>query len=218
MASIVIFGTKENSELADYYIESDTVNTVVAFCIDGAFIKENSFCGKPVVPFEEIEASFPPEDCKFIAPLAPSSMNKTREAVYNRIKNKNYEFTSYVSSKATVLTKAIGENCFILENNTIQPFVKIGNNALIWSGNHIGHHSVINDHVTITSQVVISGRCNIGSYSFFGVNSTVRDGVTIGEGTFVSLGSIITGDTPPWSVYKSASAELLKIPSTRVRF
>ncbi len=63
---------------------------------------------------------------------------------------------SYVSSKATVFPGApIGDNCFILEDNTIQPFTSIGNNVVLWSGNHIGHHSVIKDHVSFTSHVVL---------------------------------------------------------------
>ena len=71
-------------------------------------------------------------------------------------KKKGYDFYSYVSPKATVLTNKIGENCFILEDNTIQPFVEIGNNCVLWSGNHIGHHGKIDDHVFITSHCVVS--------------------------------------------------------------
>ena len=51
----------------------------------------------------------------------------------------------------------IGENCFIFEDNTIQPFVKIGDDVVLWSGNHIGHHAEIGDHCFISSHVVISG-------------------------------------------------------------
>ena len=51
----------------------------------------------------------------------------------------------------------VGENTFVFEYNVIQPFVKIGNNVVLWSGNHIGHHVVIADHCFITSHVVISG-------------------------------------------------------------
>ena len=52
-----------------------------------------------------------------------------------------------------------GDNCFILEDNTVQPFVTIGNNVTLWSGNHIGHDSVIEDDCFISSHVVVSGTC-----------------------------------------------------------
>ena len=218
VSKVIIFGLKENSELAKFYLDTDSSHEVVAFCVDGMHVQSDTFQGKPVIAFEELHEYFSITDVQFLAPLSPSSMNRDREAVYKKIKTKGYSFISYISSKATVLSEKIGENCFILEDNTIQPFVSIGNNVLMWSGNHIGHHSVIHDHVSFTSHVVLSGRCEVGSYSFFGVNSTVRDGVFVAEGTFLALGSVLTSDTQPWSVYKGSATELLKIPSTRVKF
>ena len=38
---------------------------------------------------------------------------------------------------------------------TIQPFVRIGSNVTLWSGNHIGHDATIGDHCFIASHVVI---------------------------------------------------------------
>ena len=128
-----------------------------------------------------------------------------------------YELISYISSKATILSSQIGENCFILEDNTLQPFVKMGNNAVIWSGNHIGHHSSIGYNVTITSHVVISGHCNIGNNCFLGVNSTISNGVTAAEGTLVSLATVIESNTGHWSVYKGNPETKFSIPSYRVK-
>jgi sugar O-acyltransferase (sialic acid O-acetyltransferase NeuD family) len=218
MSNIIIFGIKENSEIAKFYLDNDTDHHAVAFCVDGKYMKEDTFNNLPVIAFEDIESGFSSYDHKFIAPLAPTAMGKTRQEVFNRVRGKGYDFISYISSRATNFSTHIGKNCFILENNTLQPFTSIGDNVLMWSGNHIGHHSTVHDHVSITSHVVISGRCEIGSNSFFGVNSSVRDGIKVAEGTFLSIGAVLTADTLPWSVYKGISAELTKIPSTRVKF
>ncbi len=133
-------------------------------------------------------------------------MNQPRTEVYHQIKARGYSLISYVSSKATVFKNKIGDNCFILEDNTLQPFTEIGNNVVLWSGNHIGHHGLIKDNITFTSQVVLSGHCIVEPYSFFGVNSTIRDGVTIAEGTFVAMGAVITKNTEPWCLYKGNPA------------
>jgi acetyltransferase-like isoleucine patch superfamily enzyme len=138
--------------------------------------------------------------------MAPQKANRIREDVYNAIKSKGYEMISYVSSKATLFENVIGDNCFILENNTIQPFTSIGNNVILWSGNHIGHHSVIKDHIMFTSHVVLSGHCVVENYCTFGVNSTIRDGLTIAEGTFVAMAASIIKNTEPWSIYKGNPA------------
>ena len=86
----------------------------------------------------------------------------------------------------------------------MQPFVKIGNNVILWSGNHIGHHSEIGDHNFISSHVVVSGQCKIKSNCFIGVNSTIGHGVTIAEKTLVGAGSVITKNTEQESVYVPA--------------
>jgi sugar O-acyltransferase (sialic acid O-acetyltransferase NeuD family) len=135
-------------------------------------------------------------------------MSQLREAIYTQAEMKGYTCISYVSSKATVFSNVkIGKNCFILEDNTIQPFVTIGNNVVLWSGNHIGHHSVIKDHVLFTSHVVLSGHCVIEPYCFFGVNATLRDGLHFAEGTLVAMGACVTKDTEPWGVYTGVPAK-----------
>lgn len=207
MSKIIIFGIQDFAELAHYYLENDSEHEVVAFSVNQKYLPDiPEFKGLPVVAFEEIEKHFPTSEYKFFAPMSPVKMNHIRESVYNDIKGKGYEMISYISSKATVCQNQIGDNCFILEDNTIQPFTKIGDNVVLWSGNHIGHHGIIEDHVMITSHVVISGHCKIEKYSILGVNSTIRDGITIAEATFVAMGACVVKSTEPWSMYKGNPA------------
>ena len=218
MAEIVLFGLREIASLAHFYLKHDSPHEVVAFCVDEEFLPETpEFEGKPVVPFEGVTDSHPPDRYSFFAPMSERKMNRVRESVYLRAKRAGYTLISYVSSCATVFPGAeFGDNCFILEDNTIQPFTPIGNNVVLWSGNHIGHHGRVHDHVFFTSQVTLSGRCDVGAYSFFGVNSTVRDGVRIGEGTLVAMSACITKDTEPWSVYKGIPARKGEVSSRDV--
>jgi len=199
---VVIFGTGDVAQIANFFFKRDTNWQVLAFTVDKAYIKEKKLEGLPVIPFEEIEKQFPPNQVKIFVALSYSKMNKLREAKYMEAKKKGYSFVSYVSSRCTYISQfPPGENCFIFEDNTVQPYVKIGNNVVIWSGNHIGHHSEIQDHVFISSHVVISGHCTIKKYSFLGVNSTLRNGITIEEGTLVGAGVTILKNTEPYKVY-----------------
>lgn len=217
MAKVVIFGTELVAELAHYYLTNDSEHEVVAFTVNKEYIKSDTFCELPIVPFEEIETLYPKAEYKMFAPLSERKMNEIRAKVYGEIKALGYEMISYISSKATVLTDQIGDNCFILEDNTIQPFVKIGNDVVLWSGNHIGHHGEIKDHVFFTSHVVLSGRCSVGAYSFVGVNATIRDGCEMGEGTLVAMGANVTKQkTEPWSIWKGNPAKPASISSKEV--
>ncbi len=216
MANVVIFGVLDTAELAWYYLTHDSPHTVVAFCINREYLKETQFHGLPVVAFEDVETIYSPAEFQFFAPMTGRKMNKNREKIYNEAKAKGYELISYVSSKATTFQNEIGDNCFILEDNTIQPFTKIGNNVVLWSGNHIGHHGHIKDHVFFTSQVVLSGHCVVESYSFFGVNATVRDYLHIAQGTLVGMAAAVTRNTEEWGVYVGNPAVKKGLPSYEV--
>src|SRR3546814_726615 len=111
--------------------------------------------------------------------LSYNRLNQLREDKYHSAKAAGYRLASYVCSRSVVWPDlSVGDNCFILENQTIQPTVKIGNNVMIWSGNHLGHGTQIKDHVYIASHVCIAGHCVIGERSFMGVNATTADFTT----------------------------------------
>ncbi len=199
---VVVFGLNDFAQLAHFYLSMDSNYEVAAFTVSKDYLNTEQYLGLPVSAFETIEEDYNPRNYKMFIPMAPVDNNRVRERFWNEAKAKGYSFISYVSSKATILSDKIGENCFILEDNTIQPFTSIGDNVVLWSGNHIGHHSIIEDSVFFTSHVVLSGHCNVERYSFLGVNAAVRDGVRIAEGSFVAMGATITKDTQPWQKYK----------------
>lgn len=220
MAKVVVFGTRDFASLAHYYLRTDSEHEVVAFTVHRAFMPNTpEFENLPVVAFEELEEKFPSRQFSAFAPMSHAKMNRQRESVFNEFKAGGYSLISYISSRATCLNEgAIGENCFILEDNTIQPFVTIGNNVVLWSGNHIGHHSQVKDHVFFTSHVVLSGHCIVNRYCFLGVNATVRDQLTLEEGTLVGMGANIMKSTEPWSVYRAESARAAKVTSQDLDF
>lgn len=216
--NIVIFGTGEIAEIAHFYFTHDSDHQVVAFTVDAQYLDRDRCCGCPVVPFEELTAAYPPGAFGFFAALSYSKLNEVRAGKVAAGRSAGYAIVSYVSSRATIWPDLRhGENCFILEDNTIQPFVSIGANVTLWSGNHIGHHSVIEDNVFISSHVVISGGVTVGANSFIGVNATVRDHVKIGTKTVIGAGSLIAADCEPEGVYSAPAAERARVPSTRLR-
>ncbi len=220
MANIIIFGLRDIASLAHFYLTHDSGHEVVAFCVDADYLPEPAmFEGKPVVAFEEVMDIYPPDDFMFFAPMSERNMNQLRAETYRRIKDLGYRFISYVSSRATVFPEArIGENCFILEDNTIQPFTPIGDNVVMWSGNHIGHHGQVGDHVFFTSHVVLSGHCVVEPYCFFGVNSTIRNAVKVAEGSLIAMSASVVKDTEPWGVYKGVPAKKARVSSKDLNF
>lgn len=217
MAKIVLFGTGDIARLAHYYFTNDSEHEVVAFTVDRAFRKEETFLGLPLVDFERISDHYPTDGYKMFIALSYAKVNKVRAEKYFHAKRMGYDLVSYISTHCTFLTaEAVGENCFILEDNTIQPFVKIGTNVTLWSGNHIGHDSTIADHCFISSHVVVSGHVNIGPYCFIGVNATLRNGINLARETVVGAGAIIMKNTVEQGVYVARRTDLFSKKSDQI--
>jgi sugar O-acyltransferase (sialic acid O-acetyltransferase NeuD family) len=214
---LVIFGTGDIAELAHFYF-TRAQRTVAAFTVDGAYLKQPSFHGVPVVPFEDVQRAHPPATFDLFVAVSYARLNAVRKEKYLAAVGMGYRLASYVSDKATVLNDGrVGDNCFILEDNTIQPFASIGSDVTLWSGNHIGHHARVGDHCFISSHVVISGGVIVGEYSFIGVNATVRDHVRLGKSCVIGAGSLIQQDVPDLGVCIQQPAELSRVPSNRLR-
>jgi sugar O-acyltransferase (sialic acid O-acetyltransferase NeuD family) len=217
MARLVIFGAGDIARLAHYYFAIDSSHEVAGFVVDAAFRTADTFLGLPLSDAEEAVARYPPGEYSMFVALSYAKMNRLREAKYAAMKAAGYRLESYVSSRCSYLAQTPpGDNCFILEDNTVQPFVTIGNDVTLWSGNHIGHDAVIEDHCFITSHVVVSGYVRVGARSFLGVNSTLRNSITLGEQTLVGAGAIIMKDTAPKSVYLPERAKLFPKSSDEI--
>ncbi len=165
---------------------------------------------------ENVTEKFPPSEYYAFASASSGQLNRVREKLYLKAKEKNYKFVSYISARAFIWHNVeIGENCFILEDNTLQPFTKIKDNVILWSGNHIGHQSVIDSHSFISSHCVISGYCSIGKYCFMGVNASVADNIKIKKDNFIGFGSAIGKNTEENGFYIGNPAEKKNVPAKR---
>jgi len=215
---LVIFGSGDIAQLAHFYFSTDSDYEVACFTVDAAYITESTFCGLPVVAFENIAEQYGPEDYDLFVALSYARLNEVRKDKYLAAKALGYHITSFISSRATVLNEGrIGENCFILEDSTIQPFVTIGNNVTLWSGSHIGHHSTVKDHCFIAPHVAVSGGVEIGEQCFIGVNATLRDHIKIGDKCVLGAGTLLLADAAPEGLYVGTATARATKPSTHLK-
>lgn len=215
---IFIIGLSNNAKLAAYYFEKDSIYDPVAFIVDAEYKASDTFFNLPVHTFSNVTSLFPPEEFDAFVAVGYSKMNQVREQLYTRTKQLGYKLVNYISSKASFLTnEIIGDNNFILEDNTIQPFVKIGSNNVFWSGNHIGHDVVIGNNNFISSHVVVSGFTVIENNCFLGVNSTIRDNIRIADKTLVAAGAIVLQNTNSEDVCLPPKGAILPKMSSKIK-
>lgn len=215
---LVIFGAGDIAELALFYFTHDSDYRVVAFTVDRDYCDSEAAFGLPLVPFDEIAERYPPDEHELFIAVSYSGLNRLRRERYEAGKGLGYPIAHYLSSRATTFPGfEAGENCFILEDNTIQPLATVGDNVTLWSGNHIGHHSHIGSHTFVASHVVVSGGVTVGEHCFIGVNATLRDHITIGDRCVIGAGAVIMSDAEAEGVYQPLVTERARVPSSRLR-
>lgn len=214
---LIIIGSGETGLIAYEYFQFDSDYEVVAFSVNEQYISQIIINDLPVVAFETLTEKYSPNDYEVYIAISSGKLNRNRTLVYNEAKEKGYNCASYISSKAFIWRNVeIGENCFIFEDNTLQPFVKVGNNVTLWSGNHIGHNTIIKDNCFISSHCVISGFCEVGENSFLGVNCTIEDNTKIAKDNFIGAGALIQKDTKDMEFYQVKQTELSRVNTHRL--
>ncbi|MGE4170324.1 MAG: acetyltransferase [Candidatus Margulisiibacteriota bacterium] len=213
---LIIVGAGEFAMIAYEYFTHDSQYEVVAFAVEADFKKGDSFLDKPLLDLETLSSQFSPSDYHIFVAVSFVKLNRVRARLFDLVKSWGYTCASYVSSRAFKWHNVeLGENCFVFEHNTLQPFVKIGNNVILWSGNHIGHQTLIEDHCFISSHVVISGFCKIGAFTFMGVNTAVADEVAIAQDNFIAMGTAIHKNTEPNKIYKGIPGQAAAVSATQ---
>ena len=217
---VVIFGVGDFARIAAHYLTVDSPHEVVAFTVHEPHLPSPAMqAGLPVVAFEELEATHPPDAVSLFVAIGFSRVNQARAEVVDACRARGYSLVRYINSRAANFGDvAVGENTFVFEDNVIQPFVTIGDDVVLWSGNHIGHDVTIADHVFVASHAVVSGNCTIGAYSFIGVNATIRDGITIAPRCIIGAGAVIMRDTDEGDVFAVPNTRLFPKRSWELSF
>lgn len=213
-----MFGAGQIAEVASWCFDNDSPYEVVAFTVDREYVAQTSLLGRPVVPFDEVADRYSSADHAMFVAIAYGRLNQSRTQTVQRVRAAGYRCPNYISSRALIAGAVVPDsNTFVMELNNVQPFARLGSNVWLWAGNHIGHHSVIEDNCFLASHVVVSGSVRVGESSFIGVNATIRDNVTVGARNVIGAGVVILADTEPAQVFIGPKVEASRVPSHRLR-
>jgi UDP-3-O-[3-hydroxymyristoyl] glucosamine N-acyltransferase len=86
--------------------------------------------GLPVVAFDEVVRLFPPDRFDMFVAASFRNVNTVRQKKVAEAEAIGYDLISHVSPRAVTWSGfVVHPNTFIMENNVIQPYVKIGKNV-----------------------------------------------------------------------------------------
>lgn len=199
MKRVVIYGAGCFSEIFYYEACMFGAIEIAAFTVDRAYLVSAEFCGLPVVPFEEVKETFPPEAYDMMVVTSPKRV-RTRKEMYLKAKALGYALPNYISPRAIVEPGVqMGDNNIIFSDAFIGHHSVLGSDNIIRQKVYLGHESEVGDHNVLVAGCTLGGFSRIGSLSFFGLGMVGRDRVKYGEEAFVGLGSVVTKDVEDYA-------------------
>lgn len=214
MKPIILFGTGKIAEVLLYFFTHHSDRKIVACTADRDHMPGTEWQGLPVIPFEEIARSHPPETHDMFIAIGYQEMNTFREERCAQARRLGYTLASYVHPDSGLPSDCVhGDNCFIMNQAHIHPRVRLGNNVFVWSGAMIGHHSSIGDNCWLTSCANVSGVVTMGKNCFLAVNATVAHGIEIGDECFIGANALVTKNAQPGAVYLVENTKPFRLDS-----
>ncbi|MCR9071073.1 MAG: acyl-ACP--UDP-N-acetylglucosamine O-acyltransferase [Alphaproteobacteria bacterium] len=141
--------------------------------------------------------------------------------------NQVYQFASVGAApqdrkwKGEATSLQIGNNNVIREYVTIQPgleqfggVTRIGDENLLMACSHVAHDVLMGDRNWLTNSAALGGHVIVGSRAIFGGLSGVHQFCRIGDNAFISAGSMVAQDVPPYCLVQGDRARLRSINRT----
>lgn len=112
----------------------------------------------------------------------------------------------------------IGDRNQIRESITIhrgtasgQMETRIGSDCLLMAYSHVAHDCTVGDHVVMANAAALAGHVEVHDYAILGGLSAVRQFCRVGTRAFLTAGSMIGLDAPPYCVAEGRRAGLAGI-------
>lgn len=210
MKDIIIFGANDLGRLLKYYLENDhDRRAIAAFTMNKEYIANDMFLGFPVVPFESINETYPPDAYEILIAIGNSKMNDIRKKIFFECKEKGYGVASYYHSSCSIHSKDIGEGNIFLEHCLVYPFAKVGQGNLFWDHVLISHDCVVGNFNTFSSYADLCGYVVIGNNGYFGKHCIINEYSTIADYTLVGANAYAKKVTNPYDVVVPARSIIL---------
>ncbi len=207
MRKILIFGTGDMGELCHLLLTEDAGREVAAFCVERRFLSGPEFRGLPVLPFESIASTHPPDRFEMLVALGPGERNRLRARVFAAAAALGYDFASYIHSTVKRHgSTTMGRNCLVFENVALQPWARLGDDVVVRPLAYVGHHAVIGDHGFVAPHASLLGHSSIGERGFVGAGAVIGPRVEVGRDSIIGANAAVMSSLPARSVVRPGAA------------
>ena len=208
--SVIIVGAGGHGKVVRDILQHDAAIKVTGFIDDDRMTHGKTVDGLPVLGgIKDLQCLIPKH--RIEAGIVAIGDNKTREAMYLRLKNLGLKIINAIHPGAIIAKHVeFGEGVVVASGAKINTGTKIGSNVIINTGVIIDHENIIEDHVHISPGVKLSGNVTIGKYSHIGIGVTIVSRITIGQNVTVGGGAVVLDDMPDNTIAVGVPAKVIK--------
>ncbi len=204
--AVIIIGARKLAELVYLDNEKYKQYKIENFCVSQKYYKNDTFCDKPVVIFEDLIANNNAQQYAYLLAIGYSNF-KAKEKIFNCLKKHNLDTINHINPTAHIGQHAtLGTNNIIFGHAYIDHNVLIGDSNIIRPNCYIGHDTTIENNNYVAPACKIAGYNTIGSNCFIGIGTTTIDRETIEDDCVIGASSLLTKDTEKGGLYYGSPA------------
>lgn len=188
----VIVGNRIYANMLYNYIKDSPDSSVEAFTVHREYIDSPRLQGLEVVPYEDIESYFRPEDVCLLLGVGYTQMNDVKEKLFHIYKEKGFHFGTYAHPSAVIPADLdMGEGNVFFEGTIIQRGCHIGMGNVFFARTLIAHDCRVGNFnsfscASLAGNVTVKNKCFVGMGAVIGENLTIEDQVFIGANAYVN--------------------------------
>lgn len=142
-----------------------------------------------IFSFEDIISKYSPKDIEFMTGIGEPVI---REKLYNKVKEKDYNFAILVHPSASVAESAVlEEGTMVAHNAFVSIKAHLFTNALVQPLACVHHECSVGRNSVVSTSAVMGGNSSLGYNSFIGLGASVKQGISVGNGSVVGMGAVV---------------------------
>ena len=135
----------------------------------------------------------------------------SRMRIVGRLSLAPERYPAIIHPAATVSTTSqVGPGSVVLAQTVLTASVTVGSHVAVMPHVTLTHDDVIEDFTTIASGVRLGGRVHVGRCAYIGAGAMVREHRTIGAGSLVGMGAVVTRNVPSDQVWAGVPARYIR--------
>jgi UDP-perosamine 4-acetyltransferase len=141
--------------------------------------------------------------------------NQLRKYLTHQVKKLGFQFPNAISPSATVSSSVkLGTGIAIMAGAVIQTDTFIGDQTIINTLASVDHDGRIANYVHIAPGCHLAGCVSIGEGTFLGLGSNVINDLTIGNWSILGAGTVVVKDIPDFVLAMGVPAQICKAIAT----